>query len=549
MSKTTINGYEYTQAEMLEFLGITGSPSTSIIGKAKIYFDNSSGKLKVSENGGAYVNLVGGGSGTPGGDPQQLQYNLGGAFAGLAGSDIGQTNYDALFSKLFSTSFSTAATNLTFGDSGADSNYANPTTINYRVYSYIGGSPSSVYLSGTFIATAGGVGGSFTADTNGSVTGYVIGKSTDGGLTWSYSNIQTDLTFNDDNSGGSTGFPNSSLPTNATFTYINYAPGDGNAYGFYTNGSLLVNGTVSLVGGKYLINSTGIGILNSNPQAPVDFNVPNAGDNIPLFFFSNSAGGSADICGLFYNSQSTPDAVYWQLENNAGSGIGMGGFHRPMAFVGGYILIGQNVSLQNNEVCQINGTSWDSGILGLYDVGGNTRASFAQSGAVSLASGSFAIDSSGNLSAVSSTLSSLTASKPVFTDGSKKLISGSFSIPQIVASGDLTAKTVTQSSVTTYTTPNDSTTHSFRVGAYTAITAISAGTLTITVTFTDENNTGRTVTYFPMGLTSAGLTGTGFTAFEPVNIRCKANTAITLVATFAGVSITFDVGGTIESLY
>jgi uncharacterized secreted protein with C-terminal beta-propeller domain len=118
----------------------------------------------------------------------------------------------------------------------------------------------------------------------------------------------------------------------------------------------------------------------------------------------------------------------------------------------------------------------------------------------------------------------------------------------IVASGNATGQTATNSSVVTFTTPNDAT-HSYRVGAYTAITAISAGTLTVTVTFTDENNTSRTITYFPMGLTTAGLTSTGFTAFAPINIRVKQNTAITLVSTFTGVSVGYDVGGTIESLY
>lgn len=53
----------------------------------------------------------------------------------------------------------------------------------------------------------------------------------------------------------------------------------------------------------------------------------------------------------------------------------------------------------------------------------------------------------------------------------------------------------------------------------------------------------------PMGLTTAGLTSTGFTAFAPINLRCAANTAITEVSTFSGVSITYDVGGTIELLY
>lgn len=122
--------------------------------------------------------------------------------------------------------------------------------------------------------------------------------------------------------------------------------------------------------------------------------------------------------------------------------------------------------------------------------------------------------------------------------------------PTVVTKGDLLAQSAAVSSImTAYNTPNDATAHTYRVNAYTAITAISAGTLTVQVSFTDENNTSRTISYVPMGLTSAGLTSTGFDAFTPANIRCKANTAITLLTTFTGVSITYDVGGYAEFIY
>lgn len=160
-----------------------------------------------------------------------------------------------------------------------------------------------------------------------------------------------------------------------------------------------------------------------------------------------------------------------------------------------------------------------------------------------------ALSDTGAISVSGANVSGLTASKPVFTDGSNNLVSGASSVPQIVASGNLLAQSATVASVATYTTPNDSTKHTFRFGSYTSITAISAGTLTMSVTFTDENGTSRTITEFPMGLTTAGLTATGFTAFPGGTIRCNPNTAITVVATFSGVSITYDVGATIESVY
>src|SRR5271154_4861626 len=80
----------------------------------------------------------------------------------------------------------------------------------------------------------------------------------------------------------------------------------------------------------------------------------------------------------------------------------------------------------------------------------------------------------------------------------------------IVASADLAARSGTVASVATFTPGANGT---FRIGVYTAITAISAGTLTITCTWTDENSASRTLTFFPMGLATAGLTTTGFTAF------------------------------------
>lgn len=118
-------------------------------------------------------------------------------------------------------------------------------------------------------------------------------------------------------------------------------------------------------------------------------------------------------------------------------------------------------------------------------------------------------------------------------------------IPYLVGSGDLTGKTGSTNPVATFTTQVLGT---FRVGGYAAITAISAGTLTYQVTFTDENSTSQTITFFPMGLTSAGLTTVGFTAFPPAYLRAKAGTAITITTTFVGVSITYDVGGFIEQI-
>lgn len=115
----------------------------------------------------------------------------------------------------------------------------------------------------------------------------------------------------------------------------------------------------------------------------------------------------------------------------------------------------------------------------------------------------------------------------------------------VVASADLTAQSATNSSVATVTPAANGT---FRVGVYTAITAISAGTLTITATYTDETSASRTITFVAMGQTVAGLTAIGETSFPNVDIRAKSGSAITVVSTFTGTSITYDVGATITQL-
>lgn len=169
-------------------------------------------------------------------------------------------------------------------------------------------------------------------------------------------------------------------------------------------------------------------------------------------------------------------------------------------------------------------------------------------GGALVASGTFAVTSTSTFTGAI-TNSSLTASKPVFTDASKVLVSGTGVYPVIVASTHVLAQTATNASIATYTTPNDGTIHSFSAGGYVNITAISAGTLTVQISFTDENNAAQTLTYFAMGVTSSGLTTTGFTGFSPMSIRCKDNTAITYKTSFTGVSITYDAGGVIESMY
>lgn len=72
----------------VKFRGRTSVPSLSTTGNAVCYFDNSSGKLKCSQNGGAFADWIGGGGGgltDPGGSTTQVQFNDAGSFGGDAG--------------------------------------------------------------------------------------------------------------------------------------------------------------------------------------------------------------------------------------------------------------------------------------------------------------------------------------------------------------------------------------------------------------------------------------------------------------------------------
>lgn len=93
-------------------------------------------------------------------------------------------------------------------------------------------------------------------------------------------------------------------------------------------------------------------------------------------------------------------------------------------------------------------------------------------------------------------------------------------------------------------TPAASTTVEIDVSA--TVDAVSAGTLTITCTYTNDNNVPSTATFFPMGLTTAGLSTTGSAALSPLVITPMKNTAVTVVATFAGVSVSYDIDATIR---
>lgn len=119
----------------------------------------------------------------------------------------------------------------------------------------------------------------------------------------------------------------------------------------------------------------------------------------------------------------------------------------------------------------------------------------------------------------------------------------------IVANNDLTAQSGA-TTITTATSTNDGIPHTYRIGGYINVTAVTLDVAQVQVTYTDENNTGATATFFPQGLTSANIASTGNFPLPSQDIRVKANTLMTVktILTTGTGSITYDVGGNIEKI-
>jgi len=119
-------------------------------------------------------------------------------------------------------------------------------------------------------------------------------------------------------------------------------------------------------------------------------------------------------------------------------------------------------------------------------------------------------------------------------------------VPAIYGTGRKTAQTAASGIVATFTPANDG---SFYVSANVLVTASTAFSFAVTVTYTDESNTSRTLT-----LTFSQITGTllstitstqGLGPYEgvPLHLRVKGGTAITVQTTAGGIytTVTYNI--------
>ena len=139
----------------------------------------------------------------------------------------------------------------------------------------------------------------------------------------------------------------------------------------------------------------------------------------------------------------------------------------------------------------------------------------------------------------------LAADGSVVTAGTGVTISGgtistTTKLPYTVGGVSYTGLT-TGSAIFSYTNGNADS--SYMITASLNITAISVNVIETRVLYTDETNTARTLIFYGMGTTSAGLTTTGVSNYAPIaEIRAKANTnidVVTVLTTSAG-TITYN---------
>lgn len=125
-------------------------------------------------------------------------------------------------------------------------------------------------------------------------------------------------------------------------------------------------------------------------------------------------------------------------------------------------------------------------------------------------------------------------------------------IPQIQASGRSTAQTAAISSITAFTVGAADGT--FIVSANVNVTTATAHSFSVQVTYTDETNTSRTVTFNVQQLggtlvtSITNVTGVGPYEGVPLHIRAKAATAITILTSGTFTTVTYNAEGYIQQL-
>lgn len=152
----------------------------------------------------------------------------------------------------------------------------------------------------------------------------------------------------------------------------------------------------------------------------------------------------------------------------------------------------------------------------------------------------FRLDSSGNVE------------QPAKTTKYNNVATFGHGHPAIYGSARALAQVAAAASVAAYTV--GAADGSFNVGANVLVTVATSHSFSVQVTYTDESNTSRTASFLmipPSGAASTLIANAGGAVpwhGLPMQIRCKANTSITIKTTGTFTTVTYNVEGTITQV-
>lgn len=121
-------------------------------------------------------------------------------------------------------------------------------------------------------------------------------------------------------------------------------------------------------------------------------------------------------------------------------------------------------------------------------------------------------------------------------------------VPAVYVDSRLTGQTAAVASVATYTVGASDAT--FWVSGNVNVTAYTAGNFTLRVTYTNESNSVVNADlqgHFTSGYTTS-ISGAGSFEAQPIQIRAKAGTTITILTQGTFTTLTYNVEGTITKI-
>lgn len=324
-----------------------------------------------------------------------------------------------------------------------------------------------------------------------------------------------------------------------------------------------------------LVETTG-----ATSQAGLKCSLMNGASAIRAFTFS--IRGDLDAAGSFCIADETAPAIRMTCDQNGWFGFGGTGLSRIHSIenvatasergiiseqflggTGGGTFIGRKARVSGASRITIN----TADILAEYKSQGHDGTSFVDSGKIqflstgTIGTGRMPCDlvffTSTNVStSVVTEAMRLTASQQMSMAGPISKYNGITTagggVPAIYGQGRFTAQTAAKATVATYTV--GAADASFLVSANVLITTSTVHNFTVTVSYTDEGNTARTLTlnFSTVGgaIATAIANAGGAVPYEgvPLHIRAKASTSITIGTTGTFTTVTYNVEGYISQI-